>query len=151
LPDGRFEELARARVEDGLPDALLRTFGILERLHAAVPSPRVVMCGHRMLAGAGGWLEPAELLAHRAAYLRLFELRGFDEDETERFLRDYRRDGRAVPPVCTAPSASPGDIRFAATKPGGTAEVGRSLYPGGLASRGGPLRANLGNVLGVDR
>jgi hypothetical protein len=92
------EELARIRPNGELPDSVLKTFELLERLQSVVPSLRVVLSGRRQLAGSGfNWSGPDLRLPARG-YLRRAAVEGFDKDESERFFSGYGRGKRPVPP-----------------------------------------------------
>jgi hypothetical protein len=93
------EELAKAQLSGGKLSTIEATFEILERLHKSVPSLRVIFAGRRLLARSGaGWrLARAAQAAdkkHLPAekdYLRLHEIRGFDEAEADRYLADIQK------------------------------------------------------------
>lgn len=90
------EELARVRPNGDLPDSVVKTFELLERLHRAVPSLRVVFSGRRPLARRGlGWEVDRQQLPERPYLLRC-EVNAFDEEEAHGFLAAYRQQGRQV-------------------------------------------------------
>ncbi|HKU77099.1 MAG TPA: hypothetical protein VJR02_24520 [Pyrinomonadaceae bacterium] len=102
------EELAKLRSDGSLPDSVRVTFEILERIHERVPSLRVIFAGRRPLAKAGhllpgkdskesyNWTCPVSELPARD-YLRLYEIRGFTTEESEKFLEQYNGpDGPSV-------------------------------------------------------
>jgi hypothetical protein len=88
------EELAKLHPGDASVPSVDATFTILEHLHEALPTVRVVLAGRRLLAtaGAGGWtvdnVQPASLTSLQPRpYLMLHEVRGFDRDEAEELFR----------------------------------------------------------------
>jgi hypothetical protein len=80
------EELARIRSNGELSNAVIKTFALLERLHAQVPTMRVVFSGRRDLAstGFGGWKGESGL--PERPYLRRAIVEGFRHEETERYF-----------------------------------------------------------------
>jgi hypothetical protein len=88
------EELAKRRPAGAMLPPVEATFSILERIHQQVPTLRVVFAGRRPLARSGpGWrLEETGLqegtaqLPQRKEYLRLHEIKGFDEAEAITYL-----------------------------------------------------------------
>lgn len=104
------EELARVAVVNKMLPAVEATFEILKRLHAEIPTLRVVLAGRRPLAssgygwalrevatssespaGAGGAQTPNPTLGLRPyltdrPFLALHEILGFTADEAHRFL-----------------------------------------------------------------
>jgi len=98
------EELARMRLGGTLP-RVERTFEILELLHQAIPSMRVVFSGRRPLAQGGpGWRSietlgtaEASQLPEPRSYLSVYRIRAFDENEARLFLANYHRAGKGVP------------------------------------------------------
>jgi hypothetical protein len=92
------EELARLRSDGTLPNNVAKTFEVLEQIHMTLPSVRVVFSGRRPLAKSGfGWEWPDCSLPPRD-YLRLHQIRGFSEEESERFLKAYTKNDRHVNP-----------------------------------------------------
>jgi hypothetical protein len=83
------EELSKIRQDGTVPATVQATFEILKRLHDDVlPQIRVVFSGRRPLASRGaGWSAIGSPQVGRP-YLRLHEIRGFSQDEAERFLRE---------------------------------------------------------------
>lgn len=88
------EELNKLQPVGSIPPSVAGTFEILEQIHKAVPSMRVVLAGRRELAKSGyGWhIEESSLsegtksLLQHKPYLRLHEIRGFNEDEVQEFF-----------------------------------------------------------------
>lgn len=86
------EELEKLQPAGGRIEQLEATFDLIEALHDAAPSLRVVLAGRRPLARSGhGWrlagtTEPLALLPERKPYLAFHEIRGFDRAEAEEFL-----------------------------------------------------------------
>jgi hypothetical protein len=97
------EELAKVQPAGGVLPNVEATFEILERLHAKVPSLRVVFAGRRLLTRQGrGWhARPSNLpevrsyLPRRKDYLELHEIRGFDGPEA----RDYLHKVQGISPA----------------------------------------------------
>jgi hypothetical protein len=99
------EELARIPIDSGMLPSVEAMFDILERVHRRIPSLRVVFAGRRPLASSGaGWRLDAstfddDAIAQRQAvlrprpFLRLHEIRGFDEREARGFV-DRSLDSR---------------------------------------------------------
>lgn len=96
------EELAKLEPDGAPSDNVRATFRALEAIHDAVPSLRVIFAGRRPLASVGpGWSTPSSLPPR--PYLRLHEIRGFDEQEAHTFLSDYEKDGGHVRPELFSP------------------------------------------------
>ena len=93
------EELDRLGPDGALPTSVERTFDLLERLHAKMPSLRVVLCGRRPLAGAyaGGEAVTSRLPAR--AWLRLHRVFAFSEEEARAYLERAAVPEALVPPV----------------------------------------------------
>jgi hypothetical protein len=86
------EELARIRPTGELPDAVTRTFDLLEQLQGEVKDLRVVFSGRRPLASEGdNWTDPRSPLPKRS-WLRRARVTGFDREEATRFLDQYSRE-----------------------------------------------------------
>ena len=88
------EELAKLHPGDASVPSVDATFTILEHLHEALSTMRVVLAGRRLLAtaGAGGWtvdnVQPASLTSLQPRpYLLLHEVRGFDRGEALEIFR----------------------------------------------------------------
>ena len=96
------EELDRLGPDGALPTSVERTFDLLERLHAKMPSLRVVLCGRRPLAGAyaGGEAVTSRLPAR--AWLRLHRVFAFSEEEARAYL-----ERAAVPEALVPRRAQP--------------------------------------------
>ncbi len=86
------EELSKMLPDGTVPESVSATFEILEDLHKRLPKIRVVFCGRRPLAskGAGGWRVAGTqgLARDPKPYLRLHEIRGFNQADAERYLRE---------------------------------------------------------------
>lgn len=88
------EELAKFQPQGARLPQLEATFAIVELLHEALPSLRVVFAGRRLIAQAGtDWeIDPVArsegraLLPEHKSYLALHEIRGFDAAEADDFL-----------------------------------------------------------------
>ena len=93
------EELDRLGPDGALPTSVERTFDLLERLHAKMPSLRVVLCGRRPLAGAyaGGEAVTSRLPAR--PWLRLHRVFAFSEEEAREYLERTAVPAALVPPV----------------------------------------------------
>jgi len=114
------EELARIRVDGTLPDNVDATFDVLEKIHLAVPSLRVIFAGRRPLAqrGHGGW-EFAGCRLPERKWLRRFDVRGFTRAEALGFLDHFHQQNRGVRPdlrelilsfsVASEPGSDPSD------------------------------------------
>ena len=93
------EELAKLQPSGTFQPGIEATFEVLERVHAMVPTVRVIFAGRRLLALAGpGWQLTdaaqrghAQHLAPFKDYLRLCEIRGFDRDEAWHFLTSIKQ------------------------------------------------------------
>lgn len=93
------EELAKLHGPGEDHTSIDRTFEILEEIHGRVLDLRVVLSGRRLLATAGaGWEydpsrgRPGSLASLKPrSYLRLHELRSFDERQARELLRGRRR------------------------------------------------------------
>ncbi|MEV4512630.1 ATP-binding protein [Dactylosporangium sp. NPDC049525] len=99
------EELAKVHSAGARVAPVDATFAIIEQLHAVLPTLRVVFAGRRFLARSGaGWQapEPSDRLAPHKDYLRLYEVRGFDDDEARRFLSPAAMPGRTLDEDLTA-------------------------------------------------
>lgn len=92
------EELAKLRPDGSLPESVRVTFEILEMIHNLMPRIRVIFSGRRPLAREGfnwslseniGKDSPLSCLPVRD-YLLLHEIRGFNEEEAQRFLAKYK-------------------------------------------------------------
>lgn len=93
------EELGRLRPGGTPLPNVEETFRILERLHARVPSLRVLFSGRRALAGAGrGWQCTAAAALPARPYLGLHQLRGFTHGEA----REYLAQAKAPPALVNA-------------------------------------------------
>jgi hypothetical protein len=81
------EELAKVRPDGASPEGVVRTFAILNELWRTVPGLKVIFAGRRPLARKGhGWrARDCDELPDRP-YLRLHEIRGFDESEAMEYL-----------------------------------------------------------------
>lgn len=96
------EELAKLEPDGAPSDNVRATFHALEAIHDAVPRLRVIFAGRRPLASAGpGWSTQSSLPPRH--YLRLHEVRGFDQREALTFLSDYEKDGGRVRPELFGP------------------------------------------------
>ena len=89
------EELTRLRPTGELPQALLRTFELLDRLHTAVPKLRVVFSGRWPLTRRSDDVEDESLLEPRD-YLRVVPVLGFDQREADALLEKFEDEGRHV-------------------------------------------------------
>lgn len=93
------EELAKFHPSGAPPPNLAATFNILQRIHATIPSIRVVFAGRRFLTQGGAeWYldeqrlqEGQSLLPEQKDYLRLHEIRGFTEEEALYFLTSIKQ------------------------------------------------------------
>ena len=92
------EELTRLRPNGELSDAVLKTFTLLEELHAAVPSLRVVFSGRRPLTSQGLDRSFDQTTLEPRRYLRVARVLGFDDEEADRFLDEFREKDRIVDP-----------------------------------------------------
>jgi hypothetical protein len=149
------EELAKLHPAGDEVPSVDATFDILERLNQRSPALRVIFAGRRLLARSGaGWPEGRAStgrlpmsLSHRG-YLALHEVRGFDEHEARRFLRDLAGDAAsdAVVAAILERSKDLGRIPGVATA---TASADDPRYnPFDLALYGGWLRDDPGVVPG---
>jgi hypothetical protein len=93
------EELAKLQPVGSIAPSVAATFKILEAVHDAVPTIRVIFSGRRPLAKSGyGWhLSNSSLsvatnsqLADKP-YLRLHEIRGFDQNEAQDFFSNIKK------------------------------------------------------------
>ncbi|MGI5183294.1 hypothetical protein ACQEVZ_44260 [Dactylosporangium sp. CA-152071] len=110
------EEVAKFRPEAGRMPQLVAMFTLLERIHAAVPSVRVVLAGRRPLvrASAAG-VAP---LPSGQPYLRVAEVRGFSRSEASQYVTD--RVGLTLPAadldrllaLCPEPVPRSGEVRY---------------------------------------
>jgi hypothetical protein len=86
------EELAKMTSDGQLPQGVLATYEILEQLRGRMDTLRVIFSGRRPLAssGFGGWraLKPADQKLPPRSYLRLYEVRAFNEEDARRFLQE---------------------------------------------------------------
>lgn len=91
------EELAKLRADGSLPNNVVKTFEVLERIHKQFEKVRVIFAGRRPLAGSGyGWKWKDCALPPRP-YLRLHEIQGFERGEAEKLLEAYHKEERRVP------------------------------------------------------
>ena len=100
------EELARLGPHGRLPDSVQRTFALLERLHARLPSLRVVLCGRRPLAGryADSAIVSPDL--PERPWLRLHRMFPFSEQEARAYLSRAGVPDVLVPPVLARSTAA---------------------------------------------
>ena len=85
------EELEKFHPEENLPKNIIETLNIMEILHKIIPKMRVVFCGRRPLSSKGYKWEINGNLANskyftEKEYLKLYEIRGFTEDEAQEYL-----------------------------------------------------------------
>jgi hypothetical protein len=86
------EELGKVHLTAKMPPSVAATFDILERVQKEVPSMRLVFSGRRPLALSGhhwklkDFPESMKHLPERKPYLRLHQIRGFDEQEADAFF-----------------------------------------------------------------
>jgi hypothetical protein len=86
------EELSKIHLAGKASPSVVATFEILERLQQEVRSMRVVFSGRRLLAlsghqwNAAGSTESLRYLPEKKPFLRLHEIRGFDEGEADEFF-----------------------------------------------------------------
>lgn len=92
------EELAKLQPDGAFLPGVEATFEILERIQQNLardsqdPALRVVFAGRRLLCPAGdGWEAGAPMAGTLRPYLRLHEIRGFDEAEAQQFLKVCKR------------------------------------------------------------
>jgi len=110
------EELARIRADGTLPESVRVTFDLLKAIHDRLPKLRVVFAGRRPLASRGadwehvaaqrdsGSAQPNETAAlPERPFLRLYEIRGFTEQEARDFLRRYNVGDAHVNPELLEP------------------------------------------------
>jgi hypothetical protein len=115
------EELVKLRPNGTLPQSVRVTFDILEEIHRLMPSMRVIFAGRRPLAGIGyGWrLRNNELYSNKLLerdYLMLHVIRGFNYDETQAFLSNYKK-GQVPKGLFEAILARSRDIREESDQP----------------------------------
>lgn len=140
------EELAKVSADGRVPESVVATFRILERLHKELPGLRVVFSGRRALASGGaGWRSKAALLPRRK-YLRVVEVRGFTEEEAREYLTP-RVPPELIPAILTRSFDEDDPDRFEWDDPSDApAEVARyspfdiALYADWARERGDDLR-----------
>jgi hypothetical protein len=114
------EELAKLHPPGGLPWSVDATFDILERVHQALGSIKVIVAGRRWVTPQYAELpreDPAPPEVAKAKdrdFLRFHEVRGFSEEEVREYLRNIRHlelDEEIVAAILTStsdPAAVPG-------------------------------------------
>ena len=119
------EELARLGTDGRLPDSVSRTFDLLERLHARMPSLRVVLCGRRPLAGTYADGETVSVELPQRSWLRLHRVSAFSEEEARAYLQKTGVPDALVPPILARSIAAASSATLGLTSIGGSGPEGR--------------------------